>query len=65
MVIVMRSPNWRWGSMSANISTTPNPIVAIVVIARIGRAIDIVVIAIGIGWRCHHGCWRYHSGCDW
>ncbi len=71
--VMMRTPHRRWRSMTKT-RPAPNPVVSIVVIPRIGRAIHVVVIPIRItGNRCpnrncchnrscNHWCWRNHCG---
>lgn len=65
VVEVMRPPHWRWRSVSETWST-PSPCVVVVVIPRIGRAVHVVVVPIGIvGYRCHNwSChnWSCHNG---
>lgn len=62
VVEVMRTPHWRWRSMTKTRSA-PHPCVVVVVIPRIGWAIHVVVVPIRIvGNCCHNRCCSHNWG---
>ena len=70
---MMRTPHWRWRSVTETRST-PSPCVVVVVISAIGRAVHVVVVPIRIAgnrcynrschnWSCHY--WSRSHNWGW